>query len=184
MPPENRTTGWHGPLERFTPGKTLKVGRNGEIDLPLDPRSPFYFTQDGLQLRVDGDLLALLTGSPVRLGLRDIPSDRIMDSTGTTATVAATQARILTALATANTRIAALEAAAIKARGSVVLVAGVATVLTADVATGDLIQLTNNGVGGTVGIPSAGNIVDGVSFDITSSSLLDTSTIAWMVTSP
>lgn len=168
---ERRSTGWHGPLERFTPGRTLKVGRNGEIDLPIDPESPFYFTDRGLQMRTGGGL-SLTTGSPVALVRDEITAAEVQD---VGATVADGLRRLTAALAALIT---------IKARGTATLVAGTVTVSTTSVVTGDLIYVSNVGTGGTIGVLSSGNVVDATSFDVTSSSILDTSTVAWMVVSP
>jgi hypothetical protein len=177
---ESRSTGWHGPLERFTPGRTLRVGKDGTIDVPIDPNSPFYFTERGLQMRT-GDGLTLTTGSPVRVVRDVVQASEVRDETSN---VADTQRRLLAAIATINATLGAVVSSPIRARGSVVLVAGSATVTTALVSTGDLIFVTNNTAGGVPGFLLAGNIVDGVSFDVTSSNILDTSTIAWMVVSP
>lgn len=65
--------------------------------------------------------------------------------------------------------------------GSATLVGGTVTISNSLVQTGDLIFLTNIGAGGTVGVPAISAIVAGTSFTITSSSALDTSTIAYMI---
>lgn len=104
---ERRSTGWHGPLTRFTPGKTMRVGRNGEIDVPLDPNGPLYFTDRGLQLRT-GNGLALAPGSPVALVRDSIAASQVADDSGTTPNVADSIRRIIAAIATINATIAAL----------------------------------------------------------------------------
>lgn len=63
--------------------------------------------------------------------------------------------------------------------GSVVLVAGAATVATTAVKAGSLIQLTSQAGGGTPGWLRVSARTAGASFTITSSSASDTSTVAW-----
>lgn len=67
--------------------------------------------------------------------------------------------------------------------GTATLVAGTVTVSTTSVATGDHIQLTCDTPGGTQGFLSApsASITNGVSFVINSSSILDTSTVRWVI---
>ena len=65
--------------------------------------------------------------------------------------------------------------------GSVALVAGVATVTTANVTAAALIFLSAITSGGTAGNLTVTAIADGVSFTITSSSNTDTRTIAWQI---
>ncbi len=67
----------------------------------------------------------------------------------------------------------------IKQRGSVALSAGTATVMTANVATGDLVILTPRGVaaGGALGV----TIADGVSFTIDSLNVLDGRTVDYAI---
>lgn len=63
--------------------------------------------------------------------------------------------------------------------GRATLVAGVATVSDSRVRTSTNIQLTSQVDGGTPGWLRVSARVSGTSFTITSSSLLDTSTVAW-----
>ena len=65
------------------------------------------------------------------------------------------------------------------ASGTATLVAGTATVSNASIASGSKIFLTILAVGGIPGVISVGTITAGVSFVINSSSVADTSTIAW-----
>lgn len=66
-------------------------------------------------------------------------------------------------------------------QGRVVLVAGAATVTTAEVQANDNIILSRVVAGGTLGELSVGTITAGTSFGITSSSGTDTSTIYWRI---
>lgn len=61
-----------------------------------------------------------------------------------------------------------------------VLVAGTVTVNTASVSTGDIIFTSPTATGGTAGVVRY-SIVNGVSFTLTSSSALDTSTYSWWI---
>lgn len=67
--------------------------------------------------------------------------------------------------------------------GTATLVAGTKAVSTTAVKTGDIIKVSCNTPGGTVGFLSAptGSIVDGTSFVINSSSATDTSTVNWEI---
>lgn len=65
--------------------------------------------------------------------------------------------------------------------GRGVLVAGTVTVLTPVVSSTSQIFLTHRVTGGTLGILSVGTVVDGTSFVINSTSLLDTSTVNWII---
>lgn len=65
-----------------------------------------------------------------------------------------------------------------------VLVAGTVTVSTTAVATGDMIFYSCTATGGTQGTPRTSAISNGVSFTITSSNALDTSTYSWMIIRP
>ncbi len=67
-----------------------------------------------------------------------------------------------------------------------VLAAGTVTVSTNAINTGDTVLLSCSALGGVPGIPCVpdANIVDGVSFDITSSSAADTSTYSWLIVKP
>lgn len=65
-------------------------------------------------------------------------------------------------------------------RGSVTLIGGTATILTDQVNTGDSVFLSMTTLGGTPGFTSI-SIIDGVSFTVTSSSALDTSTYSYMI---
>ena len=65
-----------------------------------------------------------------------------------------------------------------KASGSATLVGGTVTVLSSSVASGDSIQLTRTASGGVPGFPVV-TYSAGVSFTITSTSALDTSTFKW-----
>ncbi len=62
-----------------------------------------------------------------------------------------------------------------------VLVAGIVTVNTTAVQSGNIILLSRTATGGTLGFEYISAINDGVSFDISSSSLLDTSTFSWVI---
>lgn len=65
--------------------------------------------------------------------------------------------------------------------GLATLVAGAATVATTAVVSGDVIQLTRQASGGTLGHLNYGSIISGTSFVIGSSSGTETSTIAWTI---
>ncbi len=65
--------------------------------------------------------------------------------------------------------------------GSSVLVGGTSTVATAEVQTGDLVNLTCTGAGGTQGIVRVSTITAGTSFVLTSSQGADTSTYQWRI---
>jgi len=66
-------------------------------------------------------------------------------------------------------------------KGTAVLIAGTKVVANTNVTTGSNIQLTNNVPNGTVGVLYVSSRVPGVSFTITSTSNLDTSTIAYLI---
>lgn len=66
-------------------------------------------------------------------------------------------------------------------RGTATLVAGAATVNTAEIQSGDTVMLSRQALGGTAGHLSVGTITAGTSFVINSSSGTDTSTISWEV---
>lgn len=68
--------------------------------------------------------------------------------------------------------------------GSVTLVAGTATVSTTAVAANSRIQVTSNADGGTPGFLRVSTRTAGVSFTITSSNVLDTSDVAWIIIKP
>ena len=68
--------------------------------------------------------------------------------------------------------------------GTAVLIAGAATVSTTAVGANSRIFLTGNDDGGTPGWVRVSARVAGTSFTITSSSALDTSTIAWVIIDP
>lgn len=72
---------------------------------------------------------------------------------------------------------------AVKATGQAVLVAGTVTVLSAFASATATILLTVDIQGGVVGDVQVGTgtIVNGVSFDINSSSSADTSTVGWTI---
>lgn len=65
--------------------------------------------------------------------------------------------------------------------GVATLVAGTATVSTSQIVSSDLVFVTRKVVAGTLGELYIGNITDGVSFDIRSASLTETSTISWVI---
>lgn len=71
--------------------------------------------------------------------------------------------------------------AAIVASGTAVLVAGTVTVATTAILATDVVQLTRQVTGGTVGHLTVGTIVAGTSFVINSSSGTDTSTVGWTI---
>lgn len=66
-------------------------------------------------------------------------------------------------------------------QGTAPLVAGQATVVTAEVRTGDTIIVTRGVAGGTLGELSVSNIVNGNSFQINSTSATDTSTVFYEI---
>jgi len=68
--------------------------------------------------------------------------------------------------------------------GRVVLTGGTASVSTTKVTDVSEIFLTNNVPGGTIGTPYIDARVSGVSFSISSTSILDTSTISWWIVEP
>ncbi len=68
--------------------------------------------------------------------------------------------------------------------GTVVLAGGNATVATTDVTSNSRIFLTYQALGVSVGILRIGTVIDGVSFEITSGTALDSSTVAWMIVEP
>lgn len=68
--------------------------------------------------------------------------------------------------------------------GKSVLVAGTVIVSTTAVTANSHIFLTSNSSGGTIGDIDVTNITAGTSFTITSSSSLDTSTVAWIIFEP
>jgi hypothetical protein len=69
-------------------------------------------------------------------------------------------------------------------RGRAALVAGTVTVLDSNVTASSDIQLTSNVDGGTVGWLRVSGRSVGTSFTITSSSALDTSSVAWIMIEP
>jgi hypothetical protein len=68
--------------------------------------------------------------------------------------------------------------------GRATLVAGTATVTTPLVGASSQIFLTTRVAGGTLGILSVGTVVDATSFVINSTSMLDTSTVNWLIVDP
>ena len=68
--------------------------------------------------------------------------------------------------------------------GTAVLVAGTVTVNTTAVAANSRIYLTSQTDGGTPGWLRVSGRTAGTSFDITSSSATDTSTVAWLIVEP
>lgn len=68
--------------------------------------------------------------------------------------------------------------------GRAVLVAGTVTVSTTMVSSASQIYLTHRVTGGTLGILSVGTVVDATSFVINSTSVLDTSTVNWLIVDP
>ncbi len=67
------------------------------------------------------------------------------------------------------------------ARGKAVLVAGTVTVTTADVLAADIIMLTRQVTGGTVGHLTVGTITPDTSFVIDCAVNTDTSTVGWVI---
>ena len=65
--------------------------------------------------------------------------------------------------------------------GAATLVGGTVTVSTTKAATGMNVQHSRQAAGGTAGNLSISNIVDGVSFDIDSDNVLETSTVYWEI---
>lgn len=65
--------------------------------------------------------------------------------------------------------------------GKAVLVGGTVTVTVADIASTDVILLTRQVTGGTVGNLSVGTVTDDTSFVINSDSATETSTISWAI---
>ena len=65
--------------------------------------------------------------------------------------------------------------------GTVVLTGGTATVNTTAVSTNSIILLTTQVVGGTIGVQYISARVNGVSFTITSTSIIDTSTVGYQI---
>ena len=68
--------------------------------------------------------------------------------------------------------------------GTVVLAAGNATVPTTAVTSNSRIFLTYQALGVSLGILRIETVVDGVSFDITSGTAFDSSTVAWVIIEP
>lgn len=68
--------------------------------------------------------------------------------------------------------------------GTAVLVAGTVTVSNRKVEANNIIHLTRQVTGGTVGHLTKGTVTAGLSFVINSSSATDTSTIGWMILAP
>ena len=68
--------------------------------------------------------------------------------------------------------------------GSATLVAGTVTVSNTSVTANSKIFLTSNADGGTPGFLRVSARTASTSFTITSSSLLDTSTVAWLIVEP
>lgn len=71
-----------------------------------------------------------------------------------------------------------------KSMGTAILVGGTVTVSNTRVTANSRIFLTNEAVGGTIGIISVGTKTAGTSFVINSSNVLDTSTVAWLIVEP
>lgn len=65
--------------------------------------------------------------------------------------------------------------------GNVALVAGTVTVSTTAIGANDVVLLTRKTSGGTIGTAITYTISAGVSFTITSDSVLDTSTFSWVI---
>ena len=168
-------------LDQLVLGKGLRRDKNGKIELAVSGRSPFYFEGEELQLRA-ADGLVVSPGSPTALRVDSIEPSKIKESAIGSTSVSSSLRRLTTAIATINTTLDAL--ITLRARGTATLVAGTVTVSTASVTTGDLIFVSRMNPGGTLGHLSSGTIVDGVSFDIDSSDVADTSDVAWMVVSP
>lgn len=104
MANEKRSTGWHGPLDRFTPGKSLKPMPGGLLDVVTDPAGPIYDSGNGLTARLDTALLALTTGSPVKIGL----SEQAKAMLESVPTVQATQTAQAKTIASHTSALAAL----------------------------------------------------------------------------
>ncbi len=71
-----------------------------------------------------------------------------------------------------------------KSCGLGTLTAGSVTVSNTRVTASSIIELTIQVAGGTVGVPYKGTVVAGTSFDILSTSLLDTSVVGWLIVEP
>lgn len=69
-------------------------------------------------------------------------------------------------------------------RGTAVLVGGTVTVSTSKVTANSIVFLSNNTNGGTLGFLTVSARTAGTSFAITSSNILDTSTVGWMLMEP
>lgn len=68
--------------------------------------------------------------------------------------------------------------------GLAILVAGTVTVANRKIQAGDIVHLSRQVTGGTVGHLTKGTVTAGASFAINSSSATDTSTIGWSILSP
>lgn len=66
-------------------------------------------------------------------------------------------------------------------RGKAVLVSGTKTVSVTDILAADIVLITRQVTGGTVGNLSVGTIVDNTSFVINSDSATETSTVSWAI---
>ena len=184
----------------FPIGAGLDLTRDGRLHLLFAPDGPLYVNERGeINIRV-GTGMRIATGSPpsiVALPAQAgaIESDAVEGAANVldglrrlAALILAAQGEIdiaQTDIGALNSALLAIVSSPIKARGSTTLSGGSKTVATANVATGDLIFLTYGAVSGTPGALNYGNISDGVSFDITSSTgVLDDSDVVWMVISP
>lgn len=81
-------------------------------------------------------------------------------------------------------RLAVHEGGADATMGTATLVGGTVTVSTTAVTANSRIFVTTQTLGGTIGTPYVSARVAGTSFDITSSSGTDTSTVAWLIVEP
>lgn len=68
--------------------------------------------------------------------------------------------------------------------GLAILVGGTVTVTNRKIQAGDIVHLSRQVTGGTVGHLTKGTVTAGTSFVINSSSATDTSTIGWSILSP
>lgn len=83
--------------------------------------------------------------------------------------------------ATSSTRYGNQQIHGIATIGTAVLVAGTVTVNTSEILAGDVVRLSRQAAGGTLGILSVGTITGGTSFVINSSNAADTSMVAWEI---
>lgn len=170
----------------FPIGEGLDITRDGKLHLKFASDGPLYVNENGeINVRV-GSGMRIATGSPPSIVALPVTvtSDDIRDTSSTTSVTGSI--RRLTAIISAlQAQVDAIVTSPIRARGSTTLSGGSKTVSTANVTSGDLIFLSYGAISGVPGSLNYENVVDGVSFDITSSSgAIDDSDVAWMVVSP